>query len=284
MADKIRLAAILGTWQSCLTKFRYITKAWQANCEEERLLGVSMTGIMGNPILAARTEADWKRLPDVLEYLKGVGVDTNREWAERLGIPQSVAVTCIKPEGTATQQAGIDESGIHPAHSPFYIRRVRENKDGPVGRMLEHSGFMCEVDVANSQNLVFSFPRKAPKTSVFRDDITAIEQLEHSKVFQDHWCEHKVSLTVYAREHEWPSLGGWVYDNFDSMSGVSFLPYSDHGYKQAPFEEITGNVYNVMMSKMPGEFDMAEELANYENEDHTTGGRELACVAGACEI
>jgi len=284
MAEKIRLATILGTWQSCLTKFRYVTKAWSANCEEERLLGVSMTGIMGNPILAARTKADWKRLPDVLEHLKEVAVGTNKEWAERLGIPQSTAVTCVKPEGTATQLVGIDESGIHPAWSPYYIRRVREDKDGPVAKMLEAKGFMCAIDVTNPQNLVFDFPRKAPKTSVFRQDITAIEQLEHAKVFQNHWCEHKVSLTVYAREREWPSVGGWAYDNFDGMSGVSFLPYSEHIYKQAPYEEITFNVHEVMMSKMPGEFDMAEELGDYENEDHTTGSRELACSAGHCEI
>ncbi len=284
MEEKIILATILGTWQSCLTKFRYVTKAWSKNCEEERLLGVSMTGIMGNPILAARTAAHWKRLPDVLEHLKGVAVATNKEWAERLSIPQSAAVTCVKPEGTATQLVGIDESGIHTAWSRHYIRRVREDKDGPVAKMLMAKGFMCDIDVTNPQNLVFDFPRKAPKTSVFRKDMTAIEQLEHAAVFQDHWCEHKVSLTVYARENEWPSVGGWAYDNFNTMSGVSFLPYSDHVYKQAPYEEITANVYNVMMSKQPGEFDMAEELADYENEDHTTGGRELACTAGACEI
>jgi len=284
MVEKVIMATILGTWQSCLTKFRYVTKAWQNNCEEERLLGVSMTGIMGNPILAARTAAHWKRLPDVLEHLRGVAVQTNKEWAERLSIPQSTAVTCVKPEGTATQLVGIDESGIHPAWSPYYIRRVREDKDGPVAKMLEARGFMCDIDVTNPQNLVFDFPRKAPNSSVFRKDITAIEQLEHSKVFQDNWCEHKVSLTVYAREHEWPSVGGWAYDNFDGMSGVSFMPYSEHVYKQAPYEEITSRQYEVMCSKMPGEFDMAEELSDHESEDHTTGGRELACVAGACEI
>jgi len=284
MEEKVILATILGTWQSCLTKFRYVTKAWADNCAEERLLGVSMTGIMGNPILAARTAAHWKRLPDVLEYLKDVAVQTNKEWAERLSIPQSTAVTCVKPEGTATQLVGIDESGIHPAWSPYYIRRVREDKDGPVAKMLVQNGFMCDIDVTSPQNIVFDFPRKAPKSSVFRQDVTAIEQLEHAKVFQDHWCEHKVSLTVYARENEWPSVGGWAYDNFDSMSGVSFLPYSDHVYKQAPYEEITATQYNVMVSKQPSEFDMAAKLSEYEAEDHTTGGRELACVAGQCEI
>jgi ribonucleoside-diphosphate reductase alpha chain len=284
MADKVRIATILGTWQACLTKFRYITKGWQSNCEEERLLGVSMTGIMGNPILAARSRGDWKRLPDVLEHLKEVAIETNLEWSERLGISQSAAVTCVKPEGTASQLVGVDESGIHPAWSEYHIRRVREDKDGPVAQMLVDHGFSYEVDIHNPQNLVFDFPRKAPKTSVFRRDISAIEQLEHWRVFQDHWCEHKPSITVYAREKEWPAVGGWVYNNFDSMSGVSFMPYSDHVYKQAPYEEITSRQYATAMENMPDEFDMATELANYEAEDHTSGGRELACVAGQCEI
>ena len=284
MEEKIILATILGTWQACLTKFRYVTKAWQANCEEERLLGVSMTGIMGNPILAARGEADWKRLPDVLEHLKEVAVQTNKEWAERLGINQATAVTCVKPEGTATQLVGIGESGMSPGWSTFHIRRVREDKDGPVAQMLVENGFPHEQDLTNPQNLVFSFPHMVPKTSVLRKDITAIEQLEHWKVFQDHWCEHKPSITVYTREREWPQVGGWVYDNFDSMSGVSFMPYSDHIYKQAPYEEITSSAYHSMVSKMPGKFNMAEELATYEQEDHTTGGRELACTSGQCEL
>jgi ribonucleoside-diphosphate reductase alpha chain len=284
MEEKVRMATILGTWQACLTNFRYVTKGWQNNCEEERLLGVSMTGIMGNPILAARTKAHWKQLPDVLEHLKSVAVATNKEWAERLGINQAAAVTCVKPEGTATQLVGADESGIHPAWSEFHIRRVREDKDGPVAQMLVQNGFPHEVDIHNAQNLVFDFPRKAPKSSVFRKDITAIEQLEHWKVFQDHWCEHKPSITVYAREQEWPSVGGWVYNNFDSMSGVSFLPYTDHVYKQAPYEEITEVQYATQMENMPDDFDLAAELANYETEDHTSGGRELACVAGQCDI
>ncbi len=284
MEEKIKLATILGTWQACLTNFRYVTKAWKANCEEERLLGVSMTGIMGNPILAARSRSDWKRLPDVLEHLKDVAVATNREWAERLGINQATAATCVKPEGTATQLVGIDESGMSAAWGPYYIRRVREDKDGPVAQMLLANNFPCEIDVTNPQNLVFDFPRKAPETSVFRKDITAIEQLEHWKVFQDHWCEHKPSITIFAKEREWPAVGGWVYDNFDNMSGVSFLPYSDHIYKQAPYEEITAQQYETQTEQMPDEFDMAEELSSYEKEDHTTGSRELACVAGACDL
>lgn len=281
LENKVRLATILGTWQSCLTKFRYVTNAWQQNCEEERLLGVSMTGIMSNELLNGR---DLRHMPDLLEHLKDVAVDTNREWAERLNISQSAAVTCVKPEGTATQLVGIDESGLTPAWSEYYIRRVREDKDGSIAQMLVENGFPHEEDIHNPQNLIFSFPKHAPKTSVFRKDITAIEQLEHWKIFQDHWCEHKPSITVYAREHEWPGLGGWVYDHFDQMSGVSFLPYSDHIYKQAPYEEITFNVFNMLISKMPGDFDMAQELMNYEATDKTTASHELACVAGVCDI
>lgn len=278
---KVRQATILGTWQSCLTKFRYVTKAWQQNCEEERLLGVSMTGIMSNELLNGR---DLRHMPDLLEHLKAVAVDTNREWAERLNIPQSAAVTCVKPEGTATQLVGIDESGLTPAWSEYYIRRVREDKDGPVAQMLVDNGFPYEEDIHNPQNIIFSFPKHAPTTSVFRQNITAIEQLEHWKIFQDHWCEHKPSITVYAREKEWPSVGGWVYDHFDQMSGVSFLPYSDHIYKQAPYEEITAKVHDTMIAEMPDDFDMAQELSNYENTDKTTASHELACVAGACDI
>lgn len=283
LEKKVRLAAILGTWQSCLTNFRYITKAWRENCEEERLLGVSMTGIMGNEMLAGQSY-DKKHLPDILEYLKAVAVSTNREWAERLGIPQSTAVTCVKPEGTATQLVGVHESGLTPAWSEYYIRRVREDKDGPVAQMLQNNGFPYEVDVHNAQNLVFDFPHHAPKTSVFRHQMTAIDQLEHWETFQNHWCEHKPSITVYVREREWPTVGGWVFDHFDQMSGVSFLPFSDHVYKQAPYEELTRGGYASMKEAMPPNFNMAEELTQFESEDHTTSSHELACVAGACEI
>lgn len=284
LADKVRLSATLGTWQACLTKFRYITKAWRTNCEEERLIGVSMTGIMGNPLLAGRTKADWKRLPDLLEHLKEVAVETNKEWADRLGIAQATAATCVKPEGTASQLVGVDESGIHPAWSEHYIRRVREDKDGPVAQMLVANGFPYEVDSHNAQNLVFDFPRQASPKAVFRKDLTAIDQLEHWNIFQNHWCEHKPSITVYTREHEWPSVGGWVHDHFDQMSGVSFLPYSDHVYKQAPYEEISQAKYLEMAEHMPEDFDMAAELAQYETEDHTTASHELACSAGHCDI
>ena len=281
---KVRKAAILGTWQSCLTKFRYIRKAWRSNCEEERLLGVSMTNIMGNPMLAARHKGDWKRLPDLLEHLKEAAVATNKEWAERLGVPQSTAVTCVKPEGNATQLADVPGSGIHTGWSRHHIRRIRELTDGPVAKMLVETGFPHEVDVHNPSNLVFDFPKEVSENMVLRQDMTAIEQLEHWKVFQDRWCEHKPSITVYTREKEWPGVGGWVWDHFDQMSGVSFLPYSEHNYKQAPYEEITPAKYEELTDAMPGDFDMSKELTQHEHTDQTTASHELACTAGHCEI
>jgi ribonucleoside-diphosphate reductase alpha chain len=285
LEDKIRVAAILGTWQSCLTNFRYITKAWKNNCEEERLLGVSMTNIMANDLLNGRTRAGRKDLPEVLEHLKQIAIDTNKEWAERLSIPQSTAITCVKPEGNGTQLAGVHGSGIHPVWSEYHIRRVRELADGPITAMLLDAGFDGEPDIHDPAQMVFSFPKQAPANSVFRKDMTAIQQLDHWKTFQDHWCEHKPSITVYAREKEWPAVGGWVYDNFDQMSGVSFLPYSDHIYKQAPYEEITKAEYASLMDQQPDEsINLPDALAAIENEDTTTGGRELACSAGVCDV
>lgn len=279
LEEKVRLATILGTWQSTLTNFRYITKKWRQNCEEERLLGVSMTGIMTNPLLNG--EGNSLATAEGLEYLKSVAVDTNREWAERLGISQSMAVTCVKPEGTASQLVGTT-SGITAAHSKYFIRRVRQDIKDPLTEMMIDQGVPHEQDSMNSENIVFSFPQKTEGETVLRNDMTAIGQLEHWKMFQDHWCEHKPSITVYVREHEWPGVGAWVWEHFDSMSGVSFLPYSDHIYKQAPYEEITADVFEVLSSKMP-KIDWSK-LPEFELEDTTTGSRELACVAGACEI
>ncbi len=284
LADKIRVATILGTWQACLTNFRYITKAWTDNCEEERLLGVSMTNIMSNDLLNGHNPGSKANLPDALEHLKQVAIDTNKEWAERLNIPQSTAITCVKPEGNGTQLAGVHGSGIHPVWSEYHIRRVRELSDGPIARMLMEQGFDGEPDIHDSAQMVFSFPKHAPANSVFRKDMTAIQQLEHWKIFQDHWCEHKPSITVYAREREWPAIGGWVYDNFENMSGVSFLPYSDHVYKQAPYEEITKDVYAMLMDRQPQDVNLPEALTAIETEDTTMGGREFACTADACDL
>ncbi len=279
LEEKVRKAAILGTWQSTLTNFRYLTKKWSDNCEEERLLGVSMTGIMSNPLMNSCIKAG--ATADLLRHLKEVSVETNKEWAERLGIPQSTAVTCVKPEGTASQLTAAP-SGIHPAFSEYYIRRVRQDIKDPLTQMLIDQGLPHEQDVTNSENVVFDFPQKAPEGSILRNDMTAIDQLEHWKIFQDYWCEHKPSITVYVREKEWPEVGGWVWKNFDSMSGVSFLPHSDHIYKQAPYEEINEERYNELVAEMPNI--TWSELGEYEKEDNTSGHRELACTAGACEI
>ena len=282
LEDKVRLAAILGTWQSSLTNFRYLTKAWRDNCEEERLLGVSMTGIMTNHLINSHGGMkNRKNMIGILEHLKDVAVSTNREWAERLGIPQSTAVTCVKPEGTASQLVNTT-SGIHPAYAEHYIRRVRQDVKDPLTQLMIDQGVPNEPDVTNPENVVFSFPMKTPRGTVLRNDMSAVQQLEHWKLFQDHWCEHKPSITVYIREKEWPVVGGWVWENFDAMSGVAFLPHSEHNYKQAPYEEVTSDQYVDMLGEMP-EMDWSA-LAQYENEDQTTGHRELACSAGVCDI
>lgn len=281
LEEKVRIAAIFGTWQASLTNFRYITKRWRTNCEEERLLGVSMTGIMDN-LFFSGVNGNHAEVAQALEHLREVVILTNQEWADRLGIPQATASTCIKPEGTASQLVGAG-SGLSPRWSRYYMRRTREEKDNPLTRMLMDAGMSVEEDVHNPQNMVISWPLETPEGAVMRDDMTAVEQLEHWKMFQDHWCEHKPSITVYVRDKEWPTVGGWVWDNFDVMSGVSFLPHSNHVYKQAPYEEITKDQYEDALDAMP-EIDMASELANYEREDHTGNHRELACSAGVCDI
>lgn len=278
LEEKVRMAAILGTWQSTLTDFRYLTKKWKDNCEEERLLGVSMTGIMTNCLLNGRGN---ERIGELLEHLKQIVVDTNKDWAERLGVPQSAASTCVKPEGTASQLA-LTTSGIHPAYSEHYIRRVRQDKKDPLTQMMIDQGFPHEEDTMNKENMVFSFPMQSPAEAVMRNDMTALEQLEHWRVFHDHWCEHNPSITVYIRDKEWPQVGAWVWDNFDSAGGLAFLPHTDHVYKQAPYEEINSDRYRETLADMP-EVDWPQ-LSEYEREDTTAGHRELACAAGACEI
>ena len=274
--EKARIATILGTWQSTVTDFRYLTKKWSDNCKEERLLGVSMTGIMSNPLLY-----EMDGLAGRLEELLETCIGTNEELAPRIGIPVSAAITCVKPEGTASQMVAA-ASGIHAAYAEFYIRRVRQDVKDPLTTMLIDQGVPYEVDIMNSENIVFEFPQRSDEGSVLRNDMTAIQQLEHWKVFQNHWCEHKPSITVYVREKEWPSVGGWVYDNFDDKSGVSFLPHSDHTYKQAPYEEIDEEAYNQRVADMPEI--IWSQLGRYEREDNTSSSHELACTAGGCEI
>lgn len=277
---KVEVATILGTWQSCLTNFRHLGKKWKENCEEERLLGVSITGIMDCPLInGSRPKGDTAEvLHDLREYARIV----NAEWASELGIPESTAITCVKPSGTVSLLVN-SPAGIHTRYGRYIVRRVRMDIKDPMAQMMRDAGIPCEPEaMAPDSVLVFSFPVAAPESAITRNDRTAIEELEHWKLIQDHWCEHKPSVTINVREHEWPEVGGWVYRHFDQMSGVSFLPHSDHVYKQAPNEEITEDQFNELAEAMPV-VDW-EGLRMYEGDDHTTGSQELACVGGACEI
>ena len=281
LLEKVRLATILGTFQSTLVNFKYVSKSWKKNCEEERLLGVSLTGIMDCKITNGK--GPHGSLPAILKDLKSVAVKTNKEFAEKLGINQSVAVTCVKPSGTVSQLTD-SASGIHARHNPYYIRTVRGDKKDPLTKMMTDAGFPVEDDVMNpSHTAVFSFPMRVNEDAVFRTDMAAIEQLELWKTYQENWCEHKPSVTISVKENEWLEVGAWVYENFNYMSGVSFLPFSEHTYKQAPYQDIKKEEYDVLLNKMPKEVDWTK-LAEYEKTDMTIGAQELACVAGGCEI
>jgi len=280
LAEKVRLATILGTFQSSLINFKYISSTWKKNCEEERLLGVSMTGIMDNPLTNGKKGKD---LAEQLEKLKAIAVDTNAHMSKLLGINQSVAITCVKPSGTVSQLVDA-ASGIHARHNPYYIRTVRGDKKDPLTQMMVDAGFPVEDDQMNpSHTSVFSFPMKIDKGAVFRTDMSAIEQLEMWLIYQKHWCEHKPSITVSVKEHEWLDVGAWVYNHFDYMSGVSFLPFSDHTYAQAPYQDTDEAGYKELLAKMPKDVDWSK-LAEYEASDMTVGAQELACAAGFCEI
>ena len=280
LREKVRLATILGTIQASLTNFRYIGSGWGKNCEEERLLGVSLTGIMDNILTNGKKDG----LPKRLEELKSIAVDTNKEWAKRFGINQAAAITCVKPSGTVSQLVDA-ASGIHARHNPHYIRSVRADKKDPLAKMMVDMGFPVEDDVMQpDHNYVFSFPMQAPENAIFRTDVGAIEQLEHWLAYQRYWCEHKPSCTVTVKESEWLQVGAWVYEHFDEMSGISFLPMSDHAYKQAPYIDCSKKEYNALSSKMPKEVDW-KRLMDYENTDETIGSQELACSAsGGCEV
>lgn len=275
LARKVRLASILGTFQSTLTNFKYIRKQWANNCEEERLLGVSFTGIMDNKLLAYSPD------PVLLTTLKQEAITTNKEWAEKLKIAPSVAITTVKPSGTVSQLVD-SASGIHPRHSPYYIRTVRSDYKDPLALFLKDKGVPCEVDVTSPTNLVFSFPIKSPADAVFRDQIGAVQQLEHYLLFKKHWCEHNPSITIYVKENEWLDVGAWVYKHLDDIGGVSFLPFSDHVYQQAPYQDINKEQYEALAASFPkinwGEFD------KYEVDDTVINYSEFACVNGACEI
>ena len=281
LKEKVRLATILGTFQSILTNFKYLSKKWNENCTEERLLGVSLTGIMDNDLTNGRRGLE--ETAKVLEELKSVAVETNKEWAAKIGIPQSASVTCVKPSGTVSQLTDA-ASGIHARHNPYYIRTVRGDKKDPLAIMMSDLGFPCEDDVMKPEHtLVFSFPMKSPDQAVFRTDMTAIEQLELWKVYQDAWCEHKPSVTISVKEDEWMDVGAWCYKYFDYMSGVSFLPFSDHTYRQAPYQDCSETEYKELLEQMPKDVDWSI-LSNYESTDLTLGAQEMACAAGGCEI
>lgn len=277
---KVRLATILGTIQSTFTNFRYLRKVWQRNTEEERLLGVSLTGIADLEWLFYADK--YAHLETLLEDLKTVAIDTNAEWADRLGIPRSTAITCVKPSGTVSQLVN-SASGIHPRWAPLYLRSVRNDVKDPLSQFLIDEGVPYEQDQRNPSALVFYFPQKAPEGSLTRSDLSATEFLEVWKYFQEKWCEHKPSVTVSVAEDEWLDVAAWVHEHFDILSGVSFLPFDPQEYPQAPYKTLTQKEYDEWVQKMPKEIRW-ERLSNYENDDQTTGSQELACVAGLCEI
>lgn len=278
LRNKVRLATILGTFQSTMTHFPYLRKIWQTNTEEERLLGVSMTGILDNPLLNSAYDMD---LPKRLEELKNVAISTNASLADDLGIPVSAAITCVKPEGTVSQLTGT-ASGIHPQHSKHYIRRVRSDNKDPLTDFLKAQGFPSEPCVMKPDSTtVFSFPQKVADGAVLREDLTAIEHLDLWLVFQRHWCEHKPSVTISVNENEWPKVGAWTWDHFDEVTGVSYLPYDGGTYRQAPYEEITLGEFLTLTLRMPDNIDWEKFI---EGTDNVEGAQMLACVSGACEI
>jgi ribonucleoside-triphosphate reductase (thioredoxin) len=292
---KVRIAVIVGTYQSMLVNFRYVRSDWKKNQEEERLLGVSMTGIMDHAVLAqvppeltitghigSGSESEMANARVWLDELREYAIEVNKEWATKLGINQSVAITTVKPSGTVSQLVDA-ASGKHERYSPFYIRTVRGDMKDPLTMLMMQQGFPFEPAIGKEESTaVFAFPVKAPADAVFRNDRTAVQQLEHYAMFQDHWSEHNVSNTIYVKDAEWLEVGAWVYKHFDKLAGVSFLPHSDHSYQQAPYTECTEAEYEALLAKMPT-FDW-DALANFEKDDSTVNTKELACSAGQCEL
>ena len=278
--DKVRLATILGTFQSTLTSFKYLSREWSKNCEEERLLGVSLTGIMD----CALTNGTKGNIDKVLTELREVAVETNEEYADKLGINRSASITCVKPSGTVSQLVD-SSSGIHARHNPFYIRTVRADNKDPLCKMMKAEGFPNEPDINKPEHTtVFSFPQKSPKGATCRNDMTAWKQLSLWHTYAKKWCEHKPSVTVSVKEDEWVNTAAWVYDNFDDISGISFLPFSDHTYRQAPYQDCTEKEYNELKNKMPKKVNWAT-LAEFETQDYTNASQEFACTSEkGCEI
>ena len=278
LKKKVEVAAIIGSLQATLTDFRYLRNIWKRNTEEEALLGVSLTGICDHYLLG-------KDSPDLEKWLtemRDVAVKTNKEWAEKLGINQSTAITCVKPSGTVSQLVD-SASGIHPRFSKHYIRRVRSDKKDPLAQYMTAAGFPVEDDVMSKSSLVFSFPIKSPDSSTTVRQVGAMEQLKLWKKYQDYWCEHKPSITVYYTDDEFLQVSQWIWENFDTVSGISLLPVSDHVYQQAPYEDITAEKYEELLAAMPVDVNW-DDLEHFEKEDTTTGSQELACTGGACEI
>jgi ribonucleoside-diphosphate reductase alpha chain len=276
LRKKVRLATILGTVQSTYTKFPYLRKVWTKNTEEERLLGVSLTGIMDCQLTISPD-------PEFLAELRDLSVETNKEWAEKLGIPQSAAITCVKPSGTVSQLVDAG-SGIHARHSPYYIRTVRGDIKDPLTQLMIDEGVPSEPEVFHPDStMVFSFPVKSPDSAITRNDMTALEQLEVWKLYAVNWCEHKPSVTISVRDEEWLEVGAWVYRNFDLCSGISFLPHSDHTYQQAPYQDCDKETYEKLLWSMPASIDWSR-LGEYEAEDNTAGSQTLACTGGVCEV
>ncbi len=284
---KVRLATILGTFQASLTNIRRLRKKWTVNTEEEALLGVSLTGIMDNTFMnGSNMDRGWQgklSLPDFLLSLKKEAVKINKEWSESLGINQATSITAIKPSGTVSQLVD-SASGIHPRHNDHYLRRVRADAKDPIAMLMEDEGIPCEPDVMKPDSVkVFTFPMKAPEGALLRDERTAIEQLELWLLYQRYYCEHKPSITVSVKEHEWMEVGAWVFKHFDEVSGVSFLPHSDHSYQQAPYEDCTEGVYLEAVGSMPKEVNWAR-IEEYELTDNTKGMKTLACTGAVCEM
>jgi ribonucleoside-diphosphate reductase alpha chain len=276
---KVRIATILGTIQSTYTKFPYLRKVWEKNTAEERLLGVSLTGIMDNPLMTTANSG----LDKTLEHLKQVAVDTNKEWADRLGIEQSAAITCVKPSGTVSQLVD-SASGIHARHSPYYIRTVRGDNKDPLTQFMIDQGIPNEPESQKpDQTTVFSFPMKSPAGAVCTADVTALEQLKMWLMYQRHWCEHKPSVTINVKADEWFEVGAFVYDNFDEMSGVSFLPFNEHVYVQAVYQDCKASDYQNLLEKMPDRIDWSK-LQDYEKEDNTVSMQTMACTGDSCEL
>ena len=292
LLEKVEMATILGTFQATLTDFKYLRSIWKKNTEEERLLGVSLTGIMDNKLFNdyntmffedGQQVFDGSRVGGILTKLKDKAIEVNKKYSEMLGINQSTAITCVKPSGTVSQLVD-SASGIHARHSAYYIRTVRGDNKDPLTQFMIDSGIPNEPDVMKPDSTtVFSFPMKSPEGATTRNEMSAINQLNLWKTFQEYWCEHKPSVTISVKEDEWMKVGAWVYENFDDISGISFLPHSEHTYAQAPYQEITEEEYKNLDKRMPDMIDW-KKLQDFEKEDNTTGSKELACSAGVCEV